>query len=415
MIEKHNFHWKEGFFYNFPKKRKLFNKLVKEVKSQQIISLIGLRRTGKTTILKQLIDYLIQKKVKREKIILYSFDENQPKIADIIQDYENRIGKTILETKERIYIFLDEIQKLKNWQNQIKYYYDNYKNTKFFVSGSSSLFIKKQTQESLAGRTYEFILEPLSFEEFLIFRNRDDLLKKPSLLQDSIKNEFLRYQRRQFIEIVNETKERTAKYTKSIVEKIVYQDIPKIFPIDQEELLIRILKIVASNPGLMSNYESLSQELGINRVTISNYFFYLEESFLVKKLYNFSKNMLTSEKKMKKFYLTSTSFFPFLNDGIDEAKLIENLIVIATNAHFFWRTPQHYEVDIVLNKKGKITPIEVKYRKHIAKKDLKNLIRFCKKFSLTNAIVITKDRLKQERIGKIKIKFIPAWRFLLKK
>ena len=187
MIEKHNFHWKEGFFYNFSKKRKLFNKLVKEIKSQQIISLIGLRRTGKTTILKQLIDYLIQEKVKRENIIFYSFDENQPKIADVIQDYENSVGKTILETKERIYIFLDEIQKLKNWQNQIKYYYDNYKNIKFFVSGSSSLFIKKQTQESLAGRIYEFILEPLSFDEFLIFRNRDDLLKKPDLLQDSIK------------------------------------------------------------------------------------------------------------------------------------------------------------------------------------------------------------------------------------
>jgi len=415
MIEKHNFHWKEGFFYNFSKKRKLFNKLVKEIKSQQIISLIGLRRTGKTTILKQLIDYLIQEKVKRENIIFYSFDENQPKIADVIQDYENSVGKTILETKERIYIFLDEIQKLKNWQNQIKYYYDNYKNIKFFVSGSSSLFIKKQTQESLAGRIYEFILEPLSFDEFLIFRNRDDLLKKPDLLQDSIKNEFLRYQKRQFIEIVNETKERTANYTKSIVEKIVYQDIPKIFPIDQEELLIRILKIVASNPGLMSNYGSLSQELGINRVTISNYFFYLEESFLVKKLYNFSKNMLTSEKRMKKFYLTSTSFFPFLNDDVNEAKLIENLIVVAINAHFFWRTPQNYEVDVVLNEKGKITPVEVKYKEHITKKDLKNLVRFCKKFNLANAVVITKDSLEEKRIGKIKIKLIPAWRFLLKK
>jgi len=415
MIEKHNFHWKEGFFYNFSKKRKLFNKLVKEIKPQQIISLIGLRRTGKTTILKQLIDYLIQEKVKRENIIFYSFDENQPKIADVIQDYENSVGKTILETKERIYIFLDEIQKLKNWQNQIKYYYDNYKNIKFFVSGSSSLFIKKQTQESLAGRIYEFILEPLSFDEFLIFRNRDDLLKKPDLLQDSIKNEFLRYQKRQFIEIVNETKERTANYTKSIVEKIVYQDIPKIFPIDQEELLIRILKIVASNPGLMSNYGSLSQELGINRVTISNYFFYLEESFLVKKLYNFSKNMLTSEKRMKKFYLTSTSFFPFLNDDVNEAKLIENLIVVATNAHFFWRTPQNYEVDVVLNEKGKITPVEVKYKEHITKKDLKNLVRFCKKFNLANAVVITKDSLEEKRIGKIKIKLIPAWRFLLKK
>ena len=249
--------------------------------------------------------------------------------------------------------------------------------------------------------------------KLIIFRNRNDLLKKSSLLQDSIKNEFLRYQKRQFIEIVNETKERTAKYTKSIVEKIVYQDIPKIFPIDQEELLIRILKIVASNPGLMSNYESLSQELGINRVTISNYFFYLEESFLVKKLYNFSKNMLTSEKKMKKFYLTSTSFFPFLNDEIDEAKLIENLVVITTNAHFFWRTPQHYEVDVILKEKGKITPIEVKYREHIAKRDLKNLVRFCKKFNLTNAIVITKDKVGEERIEKIQFKFIPAWKFLL--
>ncbi len=415
MIEKHNFHWKEGFFYNFPKKRKLFSKLVGEVKSQQIISLIGLRRTGKTTILKQLIDYLIQKRVKRESIIFYSFDESQPKVADIIQDYESRVGKTVLETKERVYIFLDEIQKLKNWQNQIKYYYDSYRNIKFFVSGSSSLFIKKQTRESLAGRIYEFILEPLSFEEFLIFRNMDDLLKKPGLLQDSIKNEFLRYQKRQFIEIVNETKERTANYTKSIVEKIVYQDIPKIFPVDQEELLVRILKIVASNPGLMSNYESLSQELGINRVTVSNYFFYLEESFLVKKLYNFSKNMLTSEKKMKKFYLTSTSFFPFLNDDVNEAKLIENLIVAATNARFFWRTPQNYEVDVVLDEKGKITPIEVKYRQNIAKKDLKNIVRFCKKFSLTNAVVITKDILKQERVEKINIRFIPAWRFLLKK
>ena len=54
MIEKHNFHWREGFFYNFPKKRNLFNALAKEIKGRQIISLIGLRRTGKTTLMKQM-------------------------------------------------------------------------------------------------------------------------------------------------------------------------------------------------------------------------------------------------------------------------------------------------------------------------------------------------------------------------
>ena len=336
MIEKYNFHWRRGFFYNFPKKRFLFNDIVKEIESKQIISLIGLRRTGKTTILKQVIDHLIKsKKVKREYILFYSFDEEQPKIEEIVTEYETKLGKELLCIKDRIYIFLDEIQKLKNWQNQVKYYYDNYQNIKFFVSGSSSLFIKKHTQESLAGRIYEFVLNPLSFEEFLIFKNKGQMLKKKRLFEDTLKKEFLSYQKRQFIEIIDENEERVAKYNKSMIEKIVYQDIPKIFPIENEELLMRILKIIASNPGMLSDYGSLSKELEISRVTLSNYFFYLNESFLIKKLYNFSRNMLTSEKKMKKFYLTTTSFFPFLNNKIDESKLIENLIVAFVDAKFF--------------------------------------------------------------------------------
>jgi len=419
MIEKYNFHWRRGFFYNFPKKRFLFNDIVKEIESKQIISLIGLRRTGKTTILKQVIDHLIKsKKVKREYILFYSFDEEQPKIEEIVTEYETKLGKELLCIKDRIYIFLDEIQKLKNWQNQVKYYYDNYQNIKFFVSGSSSLFIKKHTQESLAGRIYEFVLNPLSFEEFLIFKNKGQMLKKKRLFEDTLKKEFLSYQKRQFIEIIDENEERVAKYIKTMIEKIVYQDIPKIFPIENEELLMRILKIIASNPGMLSDYGSLSKELGISRVTLSNYFFYLNESFLIKKLYNFSRNMLTSEKKMKKFYLTTTSFFPFLNNKIDESKLIENLIVAFVDAKFFWRTPQKYEIDVILKEKSKIIPIEVKYKEYISKKDTKNLLRFCEKFNVEEAVIITQSKSNEEIFklksgNKIRIKFIPAWKFLL--
>lgn len=418
-MEKYNFHWREGFFYNFPKKRFLFNDIVKEIESKQIISLIGLRRTGKTTILKQVIDHLIKsKKVKREYILFYSFDEEQPKIEEIITEYETKLGKELLDIKDKIYIFLDEIQKLKNWQNQVKYYYDNYQNIKFFVSGSSSLFIKKHTQESLAGRIYEFVLNPLSFEEFLIFKNKEQMLKKKNLFEDTLKKEFLSYQKRQFIEIANKSEERVAKYIKTMIEKIVYQDIPKIFPIENEELLMRILKIIASNPGMLSDYGSLSKELGISRVTLSNYFFYLNESFLIKKLYNFSRNMLTSEKKMKKFYLTTTSFFPFLNNEIDESKLIENLIVAFVDAKFFWRTPQKYEVDVILKEKSKIIPIEVKYKEYISKKDTKNLLRFCEKFNVEEAVMITQSKSNEEIFklksgAKIRIKFIPVWKFLL--
>jgi len=420
MIEKHNFHWREGFFYEFPKKRKLFDEIVKEIKTKQIVSISGIRRTGKTTILKQLINHLIKsEKNERENILFYSFDEEQPKVEEIVREYETMIGRDIFKSKNRFYIFLDEIQKLKNWQNQIKYFYDNYKNIKFFISGSSSLFIKRHVQESLAGRIYEFVLNPLSFEEFLIFRDKEELIKKSNLFQDSLKKEFSSYQKRHFIETINESEEKTGNYIRTLIEKVVYQDIPKTFPIEHEELLLKILKIIASNPGMLSDYESLSRELGINRVTLSNYFFYLEESFLIRKLYNFSKNMLTSEKKMKKFYLTTTSFFPFLNNEINEDKLIENLVVMSVDSKFFWRTPQKYEVDIVLAKNDEIIPIEVKYKKNITKKDTKNILRFCEKFNAKKAVIITKDKSKEEEFTlkdkrKIKIQFIPAWKYLLK-
>lgn len=418
MIEKYNFHWKDGFYYDFPKERELFSDILKYINSRQIISLIGLRRTGKTTILKQLIDHLIKGEVSREHILFYSFDEDQPQIKDIMGEYEARLGKDILEIKDTVFIFLDEIQKLDGWQNQVKYYYDSYKNIKFFVSGSSSLFIRKHVQESLAGRIYEFVLRPLSFKEFLIFRNKEDMIKKSRLFEESLQKEFLAYQKRQFVELVNENEENVGKYVKTLIEKIIYQDIPKIFPIENEELLLKIIKIVASNPGMLLDYESLSNEIGISRVTLSNYFFYLEESFLAKRLYNFSKNMLTSEKKMKKAYITTTSFFPYLNEGVEETKLVENLIVAELDAKFFWRTPQKYEVDIILEEKGDIIPIEVKYMKNIAANEVKNLLRFCEKFNAKKAVMVTKDKLGENEFKlkngkKIKIEFIPAWMFLL--
>jgi len=418
MIEKHNFHWQGDFRYDFPLKRELFDTLVKETSSKQIISLTGLRRTGKTTILKQLIDYLILvNKVKREHILFYSFDEEQPLISSLIKEYEAKMGQDIIKMPGKVYVFFDEIQKLPNWQNQIKFFYDNYENIKFFVSGSSSLFIRKQAQESLAGRIYEFILSPLSFKEFLIFRGKEEFLKKPGLFSENLQKEFLAYQKRQFLEIINETEEKSGQYVKTIMEKIVYQDIPKIFPIAHEDLLMKILKIIASNPGMLSDYESLSKELGISRITLSNYFFYLEESFLVKKMYNFSTNRLTSEKKMKKFYLTCTSFFTFLNNNIEESKLIENLIVITGSNKFFWRTPQQYEVDIVQTPGQKIIPLEVKYKENISDKDTHNLVRFCEKFAVPEGIMVTKNKIGRTELklsGKgINLKFIPAWKWLL--
>ncbi len=424
-LEKHNMHWKENFFYNFSLNRILFNELKKNINNRQIITISGLRRTGKTVLMRQLIDSLIKEETSRTNILYFSFDEEQPKIEEIIKEYEKITD--IDKAKTKIYIFLDEIQKLDDWQDQIKYYYDNF-NIKFIVSGSSSLFIRKKVKESLAGRSFDFYLTPLSFIEFLTFRNKEQLIKNLKIFKEEIKSEFNQYIKKQFIEVIDKDDSYTSDYVKSILEKVVFIDIPKVFPIDHQDLLIRLLKIIASSPGMIIEYGNLSKELGISRITLSNYLFYLEEAFLIKKVYNFSKNMLTSEKKSKKFYLNSTSFFSYLNNNADESKIIENLIAIETNSKFFWRTPFKDEIDFIIEKSSSVkikpdistsilTPLEVKYKNNINDKDMKTIIKFCIKNNLDSGIILSKDIDEEKVISngdkKIIINLIPVWKWLL--
>ncbi|MBI5871904.1 ATP-binding protein [archaeon] len=410
-LEKHNPHWKEGFSYPFPKQRALYTKVQNQLKNKQIIAIYGLRRTGKTVLLRQLINSLLAQRAARTEILFFSFDEEQPSIKELINTFEKtgRIPR---------YVFLDEIQKLGNWQNQLKFYYDN-TSIKFFISGSSSLFIKKKARESLAGRIFDFYLSPLTFTEYLCFREKEELLRKQELFPQEVQTEFELYLKRQFIETIGQDEEFISEFMKSVIEKIVHIDIPKVFPIAQEELLLRLLKIIASNPGIIIGYESLSRELGIDRNTLSNYFFYLEEAFLIRKVYHFSRNQLTSEKKLKRFYLNSTSFIVYLNPKTEESKIVENLVAIETEAKFFWRTHSQDEVDFIIEQEEKIMPVEVKYKETPLSKELRPLAKFCREFKVKEGVMVTKGAAELKKVDWIDweatLTLVPVWKYLLKK
>lgn len=396
-VHKHNPHWEEGFNYGYRKKREPFQKLQKHLSSKQIIAVTGLRRVGKTVLMKQMIDHLVKRNIKRENILFFSFDEEQPELDKLINEYSAILGQDLRKNKqEKYFIFLDEAQKLENWQNQVKFYYDNYENFKFFISGSASLFIEKKVDESLAGRIYTFEIPVLSFKEFLYFKNRLSLLKKPELLKEELEKEFRNYTGRNFIEVI-ELKEEEAKfYYESIINKIVYEDIPALYSVENPEMLKKVVYLILSNPGIMVNYESLSQELGLSSKTLEKYFFYLVKAKLVTKMYNFSRNFLTSERKLKKYYVTAPCFC-FLNEDYEIGKIVENLIVLHYQAKFFWRTPQKDEVDIILRQRKSIAPIEVKYKQKIRESEKKPLLKFCYQFKLQEGLMLTKDFTSEEK------------------
>ena len=125
------------------------NRLLRQYK--EVIMLTGLRRVGKSTIIYQLIEELI-KEVNPLNVIYFSFDYTNVEIVNLLNSYQKLTE--IKWKNDRIYLFLDEIQKLDNWASQIKLLYDAFPNIKFIVSGSASLQLERMAMNNLAGRHF---------------------------------------------------------------------------------------------------------------------------------------------------------------------------------------------------------------------------------------------------------------------
>ncbi len=394
-------------------KRPLFFTVQNYIGKRQILLITGLRRVGKTTLMYQLIQGLLEKGVKAEKIIYFSFDEEIVDFDGLIKTYEEKVLLKKIQD-EKIYIFLDEIQKCDNWQNKIKIVYDLYPNIKFIISGSASVQISRKAKESLAGRIFDFLLEPLTFKEFLEWKNVLIDEKKIRLFQAEVKPLFYDYLRKGgFPELVNEDDDEKIKnYVKNnIIERIIYKDLPEEFGIKDYELLKTLIELIAREPGMTINYDALSRDLHKNKKTIIDYFFYLEYAMLIKVLANYRKGFLVSSRKLKKAYIANTAIpftlvENFYSDRFLE-KIAENFAVIVTDAKNYYRNK--YEIDVILRKGRKIIPIEVKY----GRPETNSMLKFLSEFKLKKAIIVTKDVFDKKTINKRSIVLVPLWNFAL--
>jgi len=410
-ILRHNPWWQEREIEEIKNYRERY--LIKEIKKYldvpQIIAILGLRRTGKSVLLFQIIRHLLSE-ISPKRIFYFSFDEILGKDPEIIEKtieiYENEILRDDLKN---VYIFFDEINHLENWQIIIKRFYDLKENIKFFVSGSSSIYIKK-TKESLAGRIYEFNLHPLGFGEYLHLKGV--IVKDINLQKLTLKKELNKY----FIsggfpEIIEESDFSKVKmYVNSIVDKIIFYDIPKVYDVAKPEILKMILSFIAQRPGMILEYQGLSTALKSTYQTISKYVDYLEKSFLIKLVYNFRGSSITQARKLKKGYLGSVDLVSGFLDSEEEFLgklpfLAENLVCLHLNAKWFWR--KYAEIDFY----HKNIPIEVKYTEK--KPDIKNSLLAVKSLKLKELLVVTKDIEQHENQKGVKITYLPLWKFLL--
>ena len=410
VLQDSNPWWKEEFTVEF-KDRDIYEKIKKFLPLPQMIAFTGLRRVGKTTLMFKIVEDYIRNGFDPRNIIYFSFDEfRATEIREVMKEYEELLEKDF--RKGNYLLLLDEIQKLINWEDKLKRIYDTFnKNLKIIVTGSESLLIKNTSKETLAGRLLDFKVETLSFKEFLLFR---DIKFEPIGLYEKelnrLFNEFI--VTLGFPELVNiKDKDIIKKYVKeSIVEKIFYIDIPQLFKISDASVLEPLLNILMEEPGQLLELSDLAKELKLSRQTLSNYLTYLEESFLLKKLYNFSKSRRKVERKLKRYYPTLISVdLLFKDDDLSKSRVFEWFMVNQLRPEFFWRDPYKKEVDIVLVD-DKITPIEVKY----GRIDLAGLSAFMKKFKVSQGYVISTREEREQKLDDKTISIVPAFKFLLK-
>ena len=390
-----------------PFKRDNYAEIERSMNSKFILALVGLRRVGKTVTIYQLIEKLINEKKPVDSILFFSFDEMSAKLGDVIDTYKELHKKEFRD--EKIYIFLDEIQKCDNWENEIKKYYDLYPKIKFVISGSESLFIRKKTKETLAGRLFEFNLTPFTFKEYLRFNglNKDDFKYETKIWPF-----FLRFvEKGGFPETFSFKSDKEFKeYIRAIViDKIVYKDIPRMFNIEDTEFLKIILELIATNPGMYVDYQSLSQQYGKDRRVIKNYISYLKDSFLITILGNYRKGSNTLRKR-KRAYPTDNALIYLYKNTIENdffGKMVETLAVNQAKATSFWKNGN--EIDIIKEN----IPIEIKYQNNIEKSDFGPLKEFMRKFNKKQGIILTKKEERKITIEEGLISLVPVWKWLL--
>lgn len=417
-IEQFNDWWTSGRVKSSllkPYKRPLFNKILKYIGDRQILLVYGLRRVGKTTLFYQLIQYLLDEGVAPGDILYFSFDVAKAGIGDLLRTYEQEKLRRNFDTAGRIYIFLDEIHKAENWQNELKIFYDLYPNLKFFICGSASINIQKRAKESLAGRMYDFKLNTLSFKEFVKLKGVEVRFDEWEIYERQVLPLFHDYLLKGgFPEITwEEDEEKITKYLRNnVIERIIYIDLPAEFGIKDMELLKTLVELVARNPGLRLNYDALSRDLDRSKPTIINYIAYLEYALMLKLVHNLRPGFMATSRKLRRAYAGNVAFScMFMFAEKDPGKVVENLVLQELDARYYFRN-KSVEIDFILkNGNGKIVPIEVKYGK--VEPELKQFIRALDKIGLDYGIVVTRDVYREAKINGKQILMIPVWAFLL--
>lgn len=362
-------------------KRTILPLLEKHLSAPEMTIITGPRQVGKTYLMRLLENEL---SVKGEKTLYLNLDidEHFPLFTsqrELINYIKLQVGGG------KAYIFIDEIQKKENAEIFLKGLYDLQLPYKFVLSGSGSLELKSKISESMAGRKRFFTVDPLSFEEFV--NNKTDYRYEEKLKDffaieknqtQRLFEEYMMYGGYPRV-VLAETVEEKRAVIEDIYQSYIQKDIKDFLDVSKPDAFTNLAKILASQIGSLVNTVELSSNIDIADKTVQHYLWYMEKTFIIKKVTPFYRNIRSEIIKSPVYYFVDTGLRNYLLGlfGLPSippalsGHLFENVIFNMlregkktgpTEIHF-WRTKDQAEVDFILQAGLDVIPVEAKYMK----------------------------------------------------
>ncbi len=405
--------WEKKDFETGIRRGIYIQKIPEYLKRKQIELIIGSRRIGKTTFLKQIIKECLGQAVAAENILYLALDHpriSQLSISEHLKDFRREFS---ISRGQKLYLFLDEIQESKNWEKELKALYD-LENIKFFCTGSTSSLIEKQGGK-LTGRQIITTIYPLSYHEFLQFKH-----ESPSRAED--------YQyERLFEEYLNvggypeNVLNPSQEYLKNLLDDIIARDIMRIYNVKRAGVLKDLMVLLAGAVGNRISFNKLSKTLEISLETVRDYICHLESAFLIKTMEKWSASHNDRVYAQKKVYFYDTGIKTLLTGPGDTGAKMENTVFVdflKRGQSCGYYAESQKEVDFCFGSFQSPQAVEAKYVDQFDWEDKRydGIRRFLKKFSKVEKVtVISKSAETDFKNGKIKISIVPAWKYFLKK
>jgi len=397
------------------------------LESNIVLALIGIRRAGKSYLMRQVAKSLIDGNTPPENILIVNFED--PRFTEFYSDLLPEIYETYLEFLKpsvKPYILLDEIHNVPGWERWVRTIHE-LSRAKIIISGSTSKILSSELSSILTGRHLDLYVYPLDFGEFLSFRNirlndQLDILAK----KVEIKTLFREYMEwGGFPEVI--LSENKKQLLLTYFDDILTKDIERRYKIKKREILRTLARFYLSNIAKPVTFNSLRKFLNTATITVEKFSSYLEEVNLIFFTRRFSFSVKEQDKSARKVYATDVGLANSVGFRFSEnmGRLMENMVAIKLKKRqslnpnlevYYWKE-NNREVDFLI-KDGlqvkeliqvcwDINDLEVK------KREVKSLENALKNLHLSEGLVITGDYEDKEEINGVLIKFIPAWKWLL--